>query len=430
MLKKIFLGLLAVIVLILIFHSFIIGIVVKPQVEVQASKILGTEVKIAVLSVRLWPGNASVYGFKIKNPAGFSDDYLLDLGSAGVSLDVPGLIKQFTAGGKEPKTVVIDHVKVKGLKFLFERLNQSSKPVSNVDKLVENMNANQPAKDAEPAAPEQPAKKEETKPLDIHIELKQFSFKDGRVTVKDATVGKGFEYVVNDINIDFQNIFFPAKPASELVETIDFSAELGKQNPGTVSFKGRSNFMAGPNLDSELSVKDVSLADFNAFVADQAFEMKAGSFDLQSTIKILDNQLVSQHQLKLNSLALGAKSDGTKLIDLPLQTLIAALSRLPSVDVPFEVSGDLKNPQFKLTQAIRAAVSGAIQKVLAGGLGDLKGLADNLQGQALGIAGDGTVKITDDAKKLVQGITGEGSESIDEGIKKLSGLLGKVTKSE
>ncbi|HRK61824.1 MAG TPA: DUF748 domain-containing protein [Candidatus Omnitrophota bacterium] len=429
MLKKILLGLLAFIVLILVFHSFIIGVIVKPQVESQVSKILGTDVKFNALSVRLWPGNATVYGFKIKNPIGFSDDYLLDLGSAGVSLDVPGLIKQFTAGGSEPKTIVIEHVKIKGLKFLFERGDQTSKPISNVDKLIENINASQPAKKEE-AASEKPEKTDEAKPMDIRIELKQFSFKDGRVTLKDSTIGKGFEYVVDNINIDVENIFYPAKPASELVETVGVAADLGKQNPGTVHFKGRSNFMAGPNLDSELTVEGVSLADFNAFISDQPFEMKAGTFDLKSTIKILDNQLTSQHQMKLSSTELGAQTGGAKLMDIPMQTVLAALNRLPSLDVPFEVSGDLKNPQFKVTQAIRVAIANAIQKVLAGGLGDLKGLADNLQGQALGIAGENTEKLAGDAKKLVEGLAGEGSESLDEGIKKLSGMLGKMKKSE
>jgi len=429
MLKKILLGLLVFIILILVFHSFIIGVIVKPQVEVQVSKILGTDVKFSALSVRLWPGNATVYGFKIKNPSGFSDENLLDLGSAGVSLNVPDLIKQFTSGGSEPKKIVIDHVKVHGLKFLFERGDTSSNPISNVEKLIENINASQPEKTAETAS-DQPAKTEETKPADIHIELKQFSFKDGRVTVKDSTIGKGFEYVVDDINVDVENIFYPAKPASELVETIEVSADLGKQNPGTVHFKGRSNFMAGPNLDSELTVKGVSLADFNAFVSDQPFEMKAGAFDLKSTINIFDSQLTSQHQLRLNSLALGARADSAKLIDLPLQTLMAGLSRLPSVDVPFEVSGNLNNPQFKVTQAIRVAIANAIQRVLAGGLGDLKGLAGSLQTQAMGIAGDSTGQLTGDARKLVEGIASGGSESLDEGLKKLSGMLSKMKKSE
>lgn len=427
MLKKIFLGILALIVLILVFHSFIIGVLAKPQVEQQLSKILGTDVKINVLSVRLWPGNAAVYGLKIKNPAGFSDDNLLDLGSAAVSLDIPGLAKQFTSGSPEPKTVVIEHIKIKGLKFLFERLNQEPKPLSNVEQLVENLNASQSV--AEPEDETQAEKKEETKAADIRVELKNFSFEDGMVTVRDSTIGKGFEYTVSDINIEVNNIFFPAKPASELVETIDFSAKLGKENPGTLRFTGKSNFMAGANLDSDLVIEGVSLADFNAFVADQPFEMTAGGFDLNSKIKIENDELASTHQMKLNSLELAGKKDGNKLIGLPLQTVISAVSRLPSLDVPFEVNGNLSNPQFKVTQAIRMAISAAVQKVLAAGLGDLKGLATDLKGQALGVAGGSAEMVTEDAKKIVQGIAGEGTEQIDAGLKKLSGLLGKV-KSE
>lgn len=429
MLKKIILGFLALIVLILVFHSFIIGVFAKPQVELQISKALGTDVQINVLSVRLWPGSAAVYGLKIKNPAGFSDNNLLDLGSASVSLDIPGLVKQFTSGASEPKTIVIEHIKIKGFKFLFERVKQDPKPLSNVEQLVENINASQAAGQPKTDAEKPAEKKEETKPADIHIVLKTFSFEDGSITVRDAVTGKGFEYLVSDIDVEIDNIFYPAKPASDLVETIDFSARLGKDSPGEMTFQGKSNFMAGANLDSDLVIKDVSVADFNAFVAEQPFEMTAGGFDLQSKIKIENNQLSSSHQMTLHSLELAGKKDGNKLVGLPVQTVTAALSRLPSLEVPFEVNGDLSNPQFKITQAIRMAITMAIQKVLAGGLGDIKGLATDLKGQALGVAGGGAELVAEDAKKLVQGITGEGTEQIDASLKKLSGLLGKV-KSE
>lgn len=424
MLKKIFLGLLVMIVLILVFHSFIIGTLVKPQVETQVSKLLGTDVKMSVLSVRLWPGSAAVYGLKIKNPAGFSNEPLLDLGSLAVSLDVAGLAKQFTSGAQGAKHVVVDHVKVKGLKFLFEKNGEKS----NVDKLIENMNSQNKASAEKPAAEASSQSAEATKkPMDLSVELKEFLFVDGKVSVRDSTIGAGFDYVVDKINVDFKNIYFPAKPASELVETLGLSAKLGKQNPGTVSLKGRSNLMAGANIDAQLSVRAVSVSDFNAFMAEQPFQIEKGTFDLDSEIKILANQLASQHHMRLSSLGLGAKQSGN-LLDLPLQTLIAALSRLPTLDVPFEVSGDLKSPQFKVTRAIKAAIAGAIQKVLAGGI-DLKGLAGELQGQALGIASGGADKLTGEAKNLVQGLTGEGSESIDQGLKKLSGFLGKVKKS-
>lgn len=429
MLKKIFLGLLVVIVLVLVFHSFIIGTLVKPQAEQQISKLLGTDVKISVLSVRLWPGNAAVYGLKIKNPEGFSEGQLLDLGSFSVAIDVPGLMKQYTSRNEGAKHIVVDHIKIKGLKLFFEKLVTAQGPQTNFDKLIENMNKQtQPAAEkpttTQPSTTPEPAEK----PIELSLELKQFSFIDGKVTVHDATIGSGFNYVVDKINVDFKNIFFPAKPATDLVETLDVSAELGQQNPGTVSLKGRSNLMAGANIDAQLSVKSVSVADFNAFMSEQPFQIAAGKFDLESAIKILGNQLSSQHQLKLASLELKGKQNGA-LLDLPMQTLSVALSRLPSLDVPFEVNGDLKNPQFKVTQAIKAAISASIQRVLAGGLGDLKGLATDLQSQALGIAGENAEKLTGDAKKLVQGLTGESSETLDKGMKKLSGFLSKAKQS-
>ncbi len=436
MLKKIFVGILIVLALALVFHSFLIGTVVKPQVEQQVSKILGTDVKINVLSVRLWPGSAAVYGLKIKNPSGFSDNYLLDLGSFSVALDVAGLVKEFTGGATGPKSLVIDQVKVKGLKLLVERIALAQGPKSNLEKLTENLDRQDKSEAAaEKTVPTEQTPESAKKPLDLKIELKEFNFVDGEITVRDSTIGSsGFEYVVDKINVDVKNIFFPAKPADELVETLDVSARLGKENPGTVNLQGRSNIMAGGNIDAKLSVKEVGIADFNAFVTEQPFKVVAGKFDLESTIKIFNNQLQSQHQLKLSSMELAGKSLGAELLDLPMQTLVSTLSRLPAIDVPFEVNGNLKNPQFKITQALKTAISNAIQKVLAGGLGDLTGaakqltgVANNVAGQAIGaVGGENAEKLTGDATKLVQGLTGETTESIEGGLKKLSGFLGKV----
>lgn len=438
MLKKIFIGVLGVLILALVFHSFIIGTVVKPQVERQASKILGTDVKIAVLSVRLWPGSAAIYGLKIKNPNGFSDGYLLDLGSFHVSLNVPALMKEFANGATGTKSIIIDHVKIKGLKLFVERLIRDQKPQSNLEKLTENLSNSQKAEQANSDASAKsadPAKKS----LDLKIELKKFIFSDGKITVRDATIGSGFEYAVDKINIEIENIFVPAKPANELVENLNVSAQLGTKKAGVVSLKGRSNLMAGSNIDAKLSIKDVDIADFDAFITEQPFRITAGKFDLESAIQILDSQLQSQHQLKLSSLQLkGRLGDSQTLLDLPLQTLLTTLSSLPALDVPFEVNGDLKNPQFNVTRALKTAIGNGIQRVLASGLGDLKGaakelkvVADGLSGQALNMVATGTPeKLGDDAKKLIQGLGGETSESLEGGLKKLSGFLAKTKEKQ
>ena len=209
MLKKVFLGLVVFLVLVLVFHSFIIGTIVKPQVERQASKMLGTSVKISVLSVRLWPGSAAVYGLKIKNPTGFSDENLLDLGSFSIALDLPGLMKEFAATHVGPQFIVVDHVKVKNLKFLFERGPKTdSGAQSNVEKLVENLNAQSESTKGSTESTKTPETAK--KPIDLKIHLKLFSFIDGKVTARDAQTGSGFEYVVDKINVNvfFNGIFF------------------------------------------------------------------------------------------------------------------------------------------------------------------------------------------------------------------------------
>ncbi len=450
MVKKILFGVLLFVVLAVLFHSYIIGTVVKPQIERQVSNILGVDVKMNVLSVRLWPGSAAVYGLKIKNPVGFSDELLLDLGSFSAVLNVPALIKEFSPSYVGPQTVVIENVKVKNLKFLFERIAGAGNVDSNVEKIIKNLNAHAKPADNQQAVKEQSPETAQ-KPFNLKIELKQFSYVDGKVTVRDAQTGSGFEYVIDKINVDFRNIYFPAKPASELIEDLNITAQLGKATPGTFSLKGKSNVMAGPNLDANLSIKDVGLSDFNAFMSDQPFQITDGKFDLQSEIKILNKQLLSRHKLKLTAMELAGRSGGSELLDLPLQTLLSSLSRLPALHVPFDVNGDLNNPQFNITRAVKSAVGVAVQRVLAGGLGDLNkvakeltgvasqvsgqalgaakgltGVAGQVGGQTLGVAGQSTEKLAGDAQKLVRSLTGDTSQSLEGGIKKISGFFSKA----
>ena len=338
MLKKILLGVLLLIVLAVVFHSFIIGTLVKPQIERQASKILGVDVKMNILSVRLWPGSAAVYGLKIKNPSGFSDELLLDLGSFSAALDGPGLIKQFTGDLSGPKTIVVEQIKVKSLKVLIERHAKADQAGFNFEKLIENLKSQSKLASESLVSSEKLPESEMKKPLELKIELKQFSFIDGKVMIQDTQTGSGFEYNIDKINVDVKNIFFPAKPASELVEILDFSAQMGKAKPGIFRLKGRSNVMAGSNIDAKLSIKDVELSDFNAFIADQPFQITDGKFDLESDIKILNKHLQSQHELKLTLMELAGRSGRTELLDLPLQTLLSSLSRLPALHVPFDVN--------------------------------------------------------------------------------------------
>lgn len=425
MLKKVLLGLFLFVLFVVLFHSFIIGIFVKPQAERMISKLLGTEARMSALSVRLWPGNAAVYGFKIKNPEGFSENNLLDIESFSVDFDVLGFVKQ-ASPSSGVKKLIIDQIKIKKLKLFLEKIVHAQGTQCNIEKLIKNLNT-QKLHSSSAELNKNNSTEAEFQKNKIEIELKSFQLLDGQVTIHDKTIGAGFDYAVSKININFENIFIPAKPANELVEAVDISANLGNQNAGTLRFQGRSNLMSGINLDGKLFIQDVGLSDFNAFLVDQPFQIFSGNFNLQSDIKILSSQLASQHYLKLNSLKLSNKPGNEKMImDLPLQTILATLGRLASMDVPFEVNGDLKNPQFKIGTAIRTAITQSIQKVLAGGLTDLKGVAGNLSESALGLATAKPEELAQNAKKIIKELKGESPQALEGGLKKLSGLFAKM----
>jgi hypothetical protein len=139
-----------ILLIILVVGFFLIGTsLIKSGVEKAASSTLGVPVTIKDIDLSILRGYVSIEGLVVKNPSGYANPTLLELGEATVNLDIGSLMSD---------TVKIQLVKLDGMKLTIEQKGLSN----NLKEILDNL-----PKEEKPAKPE-----EEGKNLNInHLEI-------------------------------------------------------------------------------------------------------------------------------------------------------------------------------------------------------------------------------------------------------------------
>ena len=224
--------------------------IIKAAVEIGASRVLGTNVRVGGLSFGILRPSVRVKAFKVDNPKGFPKGSMLDVAEAGVDYDLPALL-----GGKlHFPLVILD------LNEMVVVKNQDG--VLNVDalKIAEK-------KEAVPAArPEKPSK-----PLFFKID--ELRLNVNKVIYKDYTRGKEPLVQVFDVNLK-NNIYRDIQSAQQLaalilVEAMKPTAIKGAKIYGVATILGAGFLPAG--IAGTLLGKNSAQAEFSASF-DQAYQ--------------------------------------------------------------------------------------------------------------------------------------------------------------
>lgn len=103
MLKKIVISILVVIALAVGGTLFYLDSLVRSGVETAGSRVLGTQVAVAGVSLSPLSGNGTIRGLTIANPQGFSAAYAFELGEVAMQLD---------AGSLFGEVIEIDYIRI------------------------------------------------------------------------------------------------------------------------------------------------------------------------------------------------------------------------------------------------------------------------------------------------------------------------------
>lgn len=176
MLKKIVIGLVLLLVVLVVGAVLFLDSIVKAGIGTAGSHVLGVPTRAGLVSVGLVSGKTSIGNLEVDNPQGYAPVKFLSLGA--IEVDAP--FSQLT-GDK----IVIDRVALRDLKLDIEK---GADGKLNVEKIVDNLKkATGTDKPAEPAPEPPPGESKEALVKELRIE---------RVTVNLRNIAGGKDGVV------------------------------------------------------------------------------------------------------------------------------------------------------------------------------------------------------------------------------------------
>lgn len=146
--KRIFFGLLAVIIIALAVVWCSMETIVKKVVNKYGTEITGTEVRLEGFSFFPFNGQLAIKGLTVANPANYKSPYLLSLGGVSVKIDVKSLTTN---------TIVVEDITIDQPAITYEMLSLTQ---NNIKQLQDNIAkhtaapASSKAKKSSKAAPE------------------------------------------------------------------------------------------------------------------------------------------------------------------------------------------------------------------------------------------------------------------------------------
>lgn len=203
MVKKIFIGVLILIVLLVVFKDRVI----KTAITTVGSKVVGVKLEVEKFSFKILSQKIHIEGFKLYNPEGFPDEPLLFINQVEVDYDLASILK----GKIHCPLVVLDIREVVVVKNKEEVLNVDEIPIVK----------NQPQ--------EEPSEKEEApaqtnQEMDFQIDLLKLNV--SKVIYTDFTKGNDPKIEAFDVGLkdkEYQNITSP----NQLIGTVMYGALKG-----------------------------------------------------------------------------------------------------------------------------------------------------------------------------------------------------------
>jgi hypothetical protein len=204
LLKLIVLDLLILLLVLVVGFYFFGQSLIARAVEKAASSALGVPVTVKSISLSLLKGQVGINGLVVKNPPGYANDTLLELGEGVVSLDIKSLMSD---------TIKIQLIKLDNTKMTMEQKGLTSNLKEILDKLPKE---------------EKPQVKPETKP-----------------EAKPAAKGNGKNLLVQKLEITGTNVQVKLLPLPGKSDTVSMKLDpIVMENLGTDSKLSMSKLVA------------------------------------------------------------------------------------------------------------------------------------------------------------------------------------------
>ncbi|MBE6447766.1 MAG: hypothetical protein E7018_00490 [Alphaproteobacteria bacterium] len=175
--KRIFLGLLAVIIIALAVVWISLESIVKKAVNKFGSEVTGTEVKLEGFNFSPFSGFVSIKGLTVANPENYKSPYLLSLGGVSVKVDVNSLFGN---------TIVVEDITVDKPVITYEMLSLTQ---NNIKQLQANIAKNTASETTAPTATNEKSEEGTTEKPSKQVIIKKVTVTSGELKAVTAVPG-------------------------------------------------------------------------------------------------------------------------------------------------------------------------------------------------------------------------------------------------
>ncbi|MBF0511740.1 MAG: AsmA family protein [Candidatus Omnitrophica bacterium] len=176
-------GLLVIIVVAAVGVGFFIGPIIKLGMEQVGPAIIQTPIKVTSVDVLLWAGRISIKGLVVGNPSGYKTPHAISVGEVSVEVQPFSVLS---------KKIIVSSVHVISPEITFE----GGLGRSNLNKLMDNVNAKKPAVETNQAAPKIEIDDFLISKAKVHVTFTGLSQKQGTLPLPDihlTNLGKANE---------------------------------------------------------------------------------------------------------------------------------------------------------------------------------------------------------------------------------------------
>ncbi len=195
---------------------------------------------------------------------------------------------------------------------------------------------------------------------DIKLVVDKINIKDGAIEFKDYNLRRPQSQKIEKFQLEISDFVFP-KPDKKT--KLDWSMRINRQ--GILKFTADffSDFSAA---NSKIKIENIAIRNFNEYSLENlAYPIKSGSFNFNSEISIKNRNLVSENIINFLKFEFGQKDRNYKDSGLPVKLAVAILrDRNKNIKLDVPISGNIDDPEFKLSRVIWYAVKNILVKAV------------------------------------------------------------------
>ena len=254
---------------------------------------------------------------------------------------------------------VFDRIYVSGLSALFEMTPEGN----NLAALMKSPAAEITASDAAGSATPSPT-----------LRIADLEISNGRVTVRDLTMHRPFEYTVSEIRMRSRD-FDPSKRNSMTVD-----ARMQKTGSAKLRWEGTLEDMDNQNIT--LWLTNLDLRDFGPYCEHYtAYPLTKGNLTFRSQNVIRDRYLDGTNHLDMFEPKVDKKRREIKAeMNIPLKLGLYVLKdKKGHVKMDLPVRGSLDSPEFSYSKIVLKAIGNVLLKVVTAPFSFLSGNKENIE---------------------------------------------------